>query len=80
MITVCDNAAAEICPVFQGSALKIHWSFPDPAAQQGSDDVIAEAFNRCFNELKQRIESLALLPLDIYNKDQIVSALKKLAA
>ncbi len=79
VMTVCDNAAAESCPVFQGSALKVHWSFSDPAAKQGSDDEIAQAFNSCFNALKQRIDSLALLPLDTYSKEQIVSSLQKLA-
>ncbi len=79
VITVCDNAAAEACPVFQGSALQVHWSFPDPAAQKGSDEVIAQSFNDVFLALKQRIESLSKLPLDTYSKQQIVTELKKLA-
>ncbi len=79
VITVCDNAAAESCPVFQGSALKVHWPFPDPAAQQGSDEQITQAFHHVFLALKQRIETLAHMPLNTYGKQQIVKELKALA-
>jgi len=64
VITVCDNAAAESCPIFTGSALKIHWSFPDPAAQKGSDDTIRQAFNTCFKQIKTRVETIAKSPLN----------------
>jgi arsenate reductase len=43
VITVCDQAA-ETCPLFPGKALRIHWSFPDPATAQGSEDDMLEAF------------------------------------
>lgn len=57
VITVCDAAAAETCPVFMGKHEKLHWSTPDPAAVMGSDDEVNAAFDVAFNMLKQRIES-----------------------
>jgi len=79
VITVCDNAAAESCPSFQGSAINVHWSFPDPAAQQGTDEEIAQSFNTVFNALQQRIKTFANMPLDRMNKLDIATELKALA-
>lgn len=56
VITVCDSAAAESCPVFLGQHQKLHWSTPDPAAATGSDNEINAAFEAAFQLLKTRIE------------------------
>jgi arsenate reductase len=56
VITVCDSAAAESCPLFSGKAEKLHWSIPDPAAVTGSDDEIDAAFDEAYMTLKGRIE------------------------
>lgn len=56
VITVCDQAASESCPVFFGKHEKLHWSTPDPAKAQGSEDEINAAFDEAFNLLKSRIE------------------------
>lgn len=58
VITVCDQAAAESCPVFLGKAKKLHWSTPDPAKATGSDADIEAAFDTAFFMLKDRIEDL----------------------
>ena len=54
VITVCDQAA-ETCPVFPGRAQRIHWSFPDPAATQGSKAEILAAFTRVRDALETRL-------------------------
>jgi arsenate reductase len=54
VITVCDRAA-ERCPVFPGDPQRIHWSFPDPAAVEGSDVVKLAAFQTTLREMRQRI-------------------------
>lgn len=56
VITVCDNAAGENCPVFFGDHQKQHWSTPDPARVQGSNSTINKAFDDAFNMLKARIK------------------------
>ncbi len=51
VITVCDNAA-ESCPIFPGSAQRIHWSLPDPAAVKGSHEQQLESFRQVRNDLE----------------------------
>lgn len=51
VITVCDTAA-ETCPVFPGRAVRVHWSFPDPAAVEGGDGAKHQAFRRVRDELE----------------------------
>lgn len=58
VITVCDSAAAEPCPVFPGPARRLHWSLPDPAAVQGTDAQIRAAFEAVADELERRIAEL----------------------
>ena len=57
IITVCDQAANESCPVFLGSGQKLHWSTPDPAHAVGSEQDIDAAFDNAFDMLKGRIEN-----------------------
>jgi arsenate reductase len=57
VITVCDQAANESCPIFLGNYKKLHWSTPDPAKAIGSEDQINQAFDDAFFMLKARIEN-----------------------
>ena len=58
VITVCDQAAGEICPLFFGNPKKLYWSTPDPAKVTGSDAEIDAAFDKAFLLLKSRVEKL----------------------
>ena len=58
VITVCDQAAGESCPLFPGTPKKLHWSTPDPAKVTGSDSDIDAAFDQAFFMLKNRVENL----------------------
>jgi arsenate reductase len=58
IFTVCDNAAAEVCPVWPGHPTTEHWGIPDPAAVEGTDEVRAAAFDDAFEELEARITIL----------------------
>jgi arsenate reductase (thioredoxin) len=58
VITVCDQAAGESCPLFPGNPKKLHWSTPDPAKATGSESQIDAAFEKAFLMLKHRVEEL----------------------
>jgi arsenate reductase len=58
VITVCDQAAGETCPIFPGQPAKLHWSTPDPAKVFGNEADAQAAFDRVFNLLKERVEQL----------------------
>jgi protein-tyrosine-phosphatase len=68
VITVCDNAAGEMCPVWPGQPMTAHWGIADPAAVEGSDDVKRKAFLEAFVILRRRIELLVSLPLQKLDK------------
>lgn len=57
VITVCDSAANESCPLFPGNPEKMHWSTPDPAKAEGTEQEVEAAFDQAFNMLKTRIEN-----------------------
>lgn len=56
VITVCDQAASESCPAFLGAPQKLHWSTPDPAQVEGSEEAINQAFDDALRMLKSRVE------------------------
>lgn len=56
VITVCDEAAQESCPLFPGEHVKLHWSTPDPAKATGSEAEIQAAFESAYQLLEQRIK------------------------
>ena len=63
VITVCDNAAAEVCPVWPGQPMTAHWGVPDPAAVKGTAEEISRAFRDAFMILDRRINLFLSLPL-----------------
>ncbi len=72
VFTVCDNAAAEACPVWPGQPVTAHWGVPDPAAVQGSDESKRRAFRDAFITLERRINLFLSLP--IRSLDQLALA------
>ena len=62
IITVCDNAAGEVCPCWPGRPATAHWSYPDPSAGPGSDAEKAEAFRQTLHAIRRRLELLVNLP------------------
>ena len=64
VFTVCDNAAAEACPVWVGQPMTAHWGVADPAAVEGPDTQRWLAFRQAFRELENRIKIFTSLPID----------------
>ena len=64
VITVCDNAAGEACPLWPGAPVTAHWGMPDPAAMDGDRDQRRRAFAETATLLKRRIELFSCLSLD----------------
>jgi arsenate reductase len=64
VFTVCDQAAAEECPLWPGQPMTAHWGVPDPAAMEGTADEQRRAFRDAFLILRRRIELFAALPFD----------------
>jgi len=64
IITVCDNAAGEVCPFWPGKPATAHWGFPDPSQVEGGDDQKRQAFKDVMIGLKKRIDLLANMPLE----------------
>ena len=64
VFTVCDSAAAEVCPVWPGQPITAHWGIPDPAGVTGSPDEIAWAFRDAFVTLGRRIDLFLSLPME----------------
>jgi arsenate reductase len=62
VITVCDNAAGEVCPVWPGQPMTAHWGIPDPAAVEGSDEAKRRAFADAMNQMQRRISMFINLP------------------
>ena len=68
VFTVCDNAAAETCPVWPGQPMSAHWGVPDPAAVVGSEDARRRAFLTAWTHLSSRIRIFLSLPMDTLDR------------
>ena len=79
VITVCDHAAAEACPLWPGAPVSAHWGLPDPASTEGAETERLAAFARTFTELERRIDLLIALPLDFLSPDELEQQLRALA-
>ena len=62
IITVCDNAVGEVCPIWPGQPIAAHWGVADPAAVEGSEETRRAAYRDAFVTLRRRVELLVALP------------------
>jgi arsenate reductase len=82
VITVCDNAAGEVCPAWPGQPITAHWGVPDPAAVEGTDEQKRHAFVEAMSQLQRRISVFTSLPfakLDSIKLQQAVREIGKTA-
>ena len=78
VITVCDNAAGETCPLFSGSPIKAHWGVPDPAHFEGTQAEIEAEFDRVFIMLETRVKALLDLPFEKMDKPALSNKLTEI--
>ena len=79
IITVCDNAAGEACPVWPGHPATAHWSYPDPSEGEGSDAEKREAFRKTLHAIKRRLELFCSLPDAKLEQTLLQSSARQLA-
>ena len=78
-ITVCDNAAGEVCPYWPGQPATAHWGYADPSAGEGSDDEKMEAFKQTLHLIKRRLDIFTSLPMASLNKMALEKTARDLA-
>jgi protein-tyrosine-phosphatase len=80
VITVCDSADGETCPVFLGAPLRCHWGLKDPAAVTGTKALRQAAFRKTYNELMRRATALFALPFETMPAETLQAELKRIGA
>lgn len=78
IITVCDNAAGEVCPVWPGQPIAAHWGFEDPALAVGSDEEKRRVFEKVCRQIMSRVHVFLGLPLAMLEKSAIQHEVKSI--
>jgi len=79
IITVCDNAAGEVCPIWPGHPATAHWGFADPSEGDAPDSEKLEAFRQTLHLIKRRLDLLINLPADKLEKAVLQTSARELA-
>lgn len=80
IVTVCDEAAGEVCPAYFSKALKIHWGLSDPSKLEGTADEKAAAFRHTMDEISGRIQALLEVGADTLSGKALQQAMLELGA
>lgn len=70
VVTVCDSAAAEACPVWFGDTVQVHWGLPDPSKLQGTEAEVRDAFYSVMSTIERRVQKLLELNLEPLSKGE----------
>ncbi|HWV08494.1 MAG TPA: arsenate reductase ArsC [Pseudomonas sp.] len=79
VITVCDNAAGEVCPYWPGQPATAHWGYADPSEVEGTDEQRREAFRQTLHAIRRRLELLVNLPATRLDKMVLESTARALS-
>lgn len=71
IITVCDQAAGEVCPVWPGEPAVAHWSFPDPAKFEGPEDQKRKVFTTVYGQIANAITAFVTLPVESLDENEL---------
>lgn len=78
IITVCDNTAGEMCPLWPGQPVTAHWGFPDPAAVEGADEVKRAAFTLTLRQIRNRVQLFLSLPIETMDRMAIEKQIREI--
>jgi len=76
VVTVCDNAAGEVCPVWPAQPMTAHWGIPDPTAVEGNEDVKRHAFVETMSQLQRRLSAFVSLPFHTLDNMKLQQAVR----
>ena len=80
IVTVCDNAAGEVCPIWPGHPATAHWGYADPSAGDASDEKKLMAFKQTLHAMRLRTELLISLPDDKLQKTALQNSARSLSS
>jgi arsenate reductase len=80
VITVCDQAAGEVCPMWPGQPMTAHWGFEDPVAVEGSEDVRVRAFQKVLYQISNRIAIFLSLPMEKLDRLALQERVREIGA
>lgn len=80
VVTVCDSAASEACPVWFGNTVKVHWGLVDPSKIEGSEEEKTRAFRACIAEITERVNQLVPIASKQLSASELKAELAKLGA
>jgi arsenate reductase len=78
VVTVCDNAAGEVCPIWPGQPMTAHWGIPDPAAATGTEAEVALAFAEACRQLTNRINLFLALPVESIDRMSLQTRMREI--
>ncbi|EKT4524816.1 arsenate reductase ArsC [Pseudomonas putida] len=80
VITVCDKAAGEACPVYFGPALKAHWGLTDPSDLQGDEEQVQAAFHATLAHIETRCRAFFALPFEQLDRERLGQELERIGS
>ncbi|KRP76609.1 arsenate reductase ArsC [Pseudomonas lactis] len=80
VITVCDKAAGEACPVYFGPAVKTHWGLEDPSEVQGNEAQLEAAFTATLDIIAARCKAFFALPFASLSSDELKAEIDRIAS
>lgn len=80
VVTVCDSAAGEACPMYFNKSLKVHWGLSDPSKVEGDGDAIEKAFLACIKQIESRVEKLKSIAQQNLDKTALKNAIANIGA
>ena len=78
IVTVCDQAGGEVCPIWPGRPITAHWGFPDPAAAKGNEPERRRVFSDVFRQIENRIKIFCALPIERLSRPAIQHELARM--